>query len=1042
MKRPEIEDEKNKKSAVAFENQQFEDHYIWLQKHMPDGFFKEINPEQLTLITHYLMGFPLQDYFCQIQLKDRAFVLILDSPDADLKVLSKFHFYGIRNYQTFISIAPPPFKGIKKKLRVAMLFFTSYLEKQEGATCDLLISKNKRKELFESVKERNPNIDLEDFDALICGMDHRFLRNLTRERLILALLMFFKAREKDHCQYEVRYNKEWKETGGKTPSVQIVFAWRNTPKYQFIYQLAKMIFRHQLKMVHVTAAYVNPYEEESALIISLALHGVQGGAAWEEADMEDFLKELVTLKCFPGVDEIERTFVEPGLLTGNQGNLVRILLSFIHQTLVHADMNQYNLAHIEEGLCRHPELTMRIVKAFYLKFEPGRAEEESYRKERGEFLSLLERLDTGYETNDIRRKNILKAAIHFVDYSLKTNFFRKKKSSFSFRLDPKYLDLVPYERKRQFPELPYAIFFMQGMSFIGFHIRFKDLSRGGLRTVFPAHTEQIISDRNHVFSECYNLAYTQQKKNKDIPEGGAKGVIFLEPYELLFSEADLLGKELKRAGLEDVQVKKAVEKFKNQQKTQYLYQTQRTFIHSFMNLLNCHEDGTLKSKNIVDYWKRPEYIYLGPDENMKNEMIDWIANYSQGVSYKPGIAFISSKPVHGINHKRYGVTSFGVNVYMEAALNHLNIHFQTDPFTVKISGGPDGDVAGNQILNLHRFAPKTAKLIALTDVSGTVYDPEGLDLSEMVALFENEKPIAFYPPKKLHEGGFLLDLKAKKEESAYTTKTLRFSKKGGKIQKDWLSGSETNRLFHHHLHRVKTDVFIPAGGRPRTLHENNYTEFLDAEGNPSSKVIVEGANLYLTPRAREALEKRDVLIIKDSSANKGGVICSSMEVLTSLILTQEEFLQEKPKLMEEILALVREKSLSEGELLLKTSTQTGEPLTKLSDQISKKINTYTYELLNYLDKIVLPSHPDEPLVKALLSSCLPLLSSKYRERIIQNLPTLHKKAMIACHLASQVVYQRGLEWSPSIVDVLPLIASDPKVIYPSSLKAHNFDVLS
>ncbi len=30
-----------------------------------------------------------------------------------------------------------------------------------------------------------------------------------------------------------------------------------------------------------------------------------------------------------------------------------------------------------------------------------------------------------------------------------------------------------------------------------------------------------------MFEECYNLALTQQRKNKDIPEGGSKGVVLL-----------------------------------------------------------------------------------------------------------------------------------------------------------------------------------------------------------------------------------------------------------------------------------------------------------------------------------------------------------------------------------------------------------------------------------------------------------------------------------------------------------------------------------
>jgi len=1035
MKRPEKEDKTAKEHAVQFESQQFEEYYVWLRDHMPDGFFEEVEPEQFTLITHYLMGFPLQDYFCQIQLKDRAFVLTLDCPDVDLQVLKHFNLYGIRNYQTFISDEPPPFKGVKQRLRIATIFFTSY-EDSQYETCDALIPREQQQELYEGVKEQHPEVSFEDFQELVCSMDSRFLRTLTGDRLLLALLMFLRARERDHCQYEMRYNEDWKEKGGETPSIQIVLAWRNTPKYRFIYRLAKMIFRHHLKMVRVNAAYVQPYEKNSILIMSLGLHGIKGKAAWEEADIPDFLKELVTLKCFPGTDEVEDIFVNPGLVTGNQGNLIRTMISFVHQTLVHADINQYNLSNIEEGLCRHPELTAQIVEAFNLKFHPENHNLEAYKKTREDLLMLVNHLDTGNEHNDTRRKNILKTAMHFVDYTLKTNFFRNNKSSFSFRLDPKYLNLVPFDRRKKFPELPYAIFYVRGMYFIGFHIRFKDLSRGGLRTVFPQRFEQMETERNNIFSECYGLAYTQQKKNKDIPEGGSKGVIFLEPYERLLSEADILGKELVRAGRNAEETEEIVKKFKKEQKLEYLYLTQRSFIYSFISLVNCHDDGTLKQKNIVDYWKKPEYIYLGPDENMHNKMIEWLANYSKISGYKPGIAFISSKPTYGINHKEYGVTSLGVNVYMETTLKHLGINPERDPFTIKISGGPDGDVAGNQILNLYKY------YLALTDVSGTIYDPEGLDLSIMANLFHDTKPIAMYPPKKLHDGGFLLDLQTKKEESAYATKTLCWRREGGKLREEWLSGSDMNHLFRHNLHRVKTDIFIPAGGRPRTLNHHNYTDFLDAEGTPSSRAIVEGANLYLTPDARNALEKLGVLIIKDSSANKGGVICSSMEILASLTLTEEEFLQEKPELMEQILNAIREKARNEGLLLLRTNSKTGEFLTDISDQVSERINSYTYQLLDYLEQNVLSSHPDDPLVKALLSVCPPLLATKYRERIIQKLPEVHKKAMVACYLASQIVYIKGLSWSPSIVDVLPLIAADPKITSSKPLDSHDFQILN
>ena len=56
---------------------------------------------------------------------------------------------------------------------------------------------------------------------------------------------------------------------------------------------------------------------------------------------------------------------------------------------------------------------------------------------------------------------------------------------------------------------------------------------------------------------------------------------------------------------------------------------------------------------------------------------------------------MSSKPDAGVNHKEFGVTSEGVHVFLEAALRDtLGVDPKVDPFTVKLTGGPDGDVAG------------------------------------------------------------------------------------------------------------------------------------------------------------------------------------------------------------------------------------------------------------------------------------------------------------------------------------------------------------
>jgi glutamate dehydrogenase len=412
---------------------------------------------------------------------------------------------------------------------------------------------------------------------------------------------------------------------------------------------------------------------------------------------------------------------------------------------------------------------------------------------------------------------------------------------------------------------------------------------------------------------------------------------------------------------------------------------------------------------------------------MHNDMIVWIAAYAFNSGYKPGRSFMSSKPGAGINHKEYGVTSYGVNVYLQQTLLFLGIDPEKQSFTIKISGGPDGDVAGNEIHILATRCPKTAKLLALTDVSGTIYDPIGLDWTEMDSLFQNSKAIRFYPVEKLNEGGFLLDLQMKREESAYVHQTLCTRKKSGKLVKEWLSGNEMNQLFRTNVHQIKTDVFITGGGRPRTLNETNISSYLDQTGKPTSKAIIEGANLYLTPGVRRSLESLGVIILKDSSCNKGGVICSSFEVLASLCLSEEEFLQEKTEYVKEVLEIIRKAAFHEANLILDTHKKTGDFCTDISEKVSEKINLYKYQLLDYLEKIKLSDDRNDPLIQCLLRYCPPLLRKKYGERILK-MPDIHKKAVISVFLAARLIYTRGLEWSPSVADVLTTVAKDPKIL--------------
>lgn len=1003
--------------ALQSEGEKFKQCYLWLESAMPSSFFKEVSSDNLLLITHSLMGFPLQDYYSTIHLKGAALVLCLERPDADLEILKHYSQHAIKNYQTFVSTSPPPFSGVKEPVRITHLLFTDAEESSNKQISPITLE-----EIRSHIKGKNPQTTELELDRLISDLSGRFLNSLSKETLAIAIEMYFRAKTRDSCQYEVRYNQDWKEKG--EPSMQIVLAWKNIPKHNFLFRLARTVFRHKIVIKRADATYVNPYGRENILLMTLDLHGINGEAVEDVADIPEFLREFATVKYFASFDRFDTELVSKGMLSGNNANILRAMTYFIHQALVHLDPNLYNFENIEEGLCRHPELTQRLMEAFKWKFHPELHDIQRYEDAKQQFSDMVDKLDTGQEENDSRRKNILKQALNMVEHTLKTNAYRLNFTALSFRLDPQYLDMIPFDRQKKFPELPYAIFFIKGMHYFGYHIRFRDLARGGLRTVFPEQNERMVAERGTIFTECYNLAYTQHLKNKDIPEGGAKGLIFLKPNERLESETEIYRQELKKNNISEEVMSDKIAQFRKEQTEEYLHQAQRSYVEALTTIVNCEPSGSLRARRIVDYWKRPEYLYLGPDENMHDAMILWIAEYSRMHQYKPGTSFITSKPKAGINHKEYGVTSLGINVYMKEFLKYLAIDPAKETFTIKIAGGPDGDVAGNQICNLYKYYPETAKLLAIVDISGTAFDPKGLDLSLLHEMFKKGQPIRYYPHDKLSAGAYLVDKFSKKDTSPVAQQILLLKKTGAGLVEEWISGSEMNHLLRNTINKTKTDLFIPAGGRPRTLNESNWKEFLDENGKPTSKIIIEGANLYLTPHARRELEKLGVLVVKDSSANKTGVICSSFEVLCGLTLGDEEFFKQKDVLVKEILNRLEFLAFSEAKLMIREHQETGALLTDISAKISERINQFTYQLLDHLDSISLGSNPTDPLIQCFLNYALPTLRTRYRDKLLSEIPEQHKKAIIACHVGAEVVYKKGLHWFPSIVDILPLVLEE------------------
>ena len=119
---------------------------------------------------------------------------------------------------------------------------------------------------------------------------------------------------------------------------------------------------------------------------------------------------------------------------------------------------------------------------------------------------LLNRIK--HESTSPLDQQILLALLSFNAHLLKTNFYNKQKASLSFRLDPRFL------QDSDWPAVPFGLFFVTGSDFQGFHMRFSDIARGGIRMIHSSDRQAYNTNLETLFQENYGLAFTQNKKNK------------------------------------------------------------------------------------------------------------------------------------------------------------------------------------------------------------------------------------------------------------------------------------------------------------------------------------------------------------------------------------------------------------------------------------------------------------------------------------------------------------------------------------------------
>ena len=771
-----------------------------------------------------------------------------------------------------------------------------------------------------------------DIQHYIDNLDNEFVIYSTPGRIQLTyrMLRHMKSHEGAHTFFEPVEGR---------PTARLTLGLKNGTPGEAMEQIFNLLNRYG---VTLNRAFVVTFREGYESPISIIhFHIATTSGTKIDIGAVPMIKLNKALRTMGWVDTDEYSaFMAPQYgFSINAVNLVRSWATFLHVMLGKENAYYYSHYKIRTSFFKYADITKDLVQCFRSKFDPT----ESRARESGQIQRLVEELKRKIEgISDEVERIIFSRALSFIEMTEKTNYFNQTKTGLAFRLNPDVLD------KKYYPERPFCIFFIVGRDYRMFHTRWKDIARGGLRVVMPRNpTDYEVALAGH-YDEVYGLSHAQQLKNKDIPEGGAKAVLVLKPGGDRIAAV--------RGG-----------------------------VNALLDLLvredESHEAGQAK---MVSYYEKDDIVYLGPDENITNDLIEWIPAQAARRGYPYAAAFMSSKPGAGINHKEYGVTSEGLNVFVENMLRFLKIDPHKQSFTVKMTGGPDGDVAGNELKILHREYGENAKVVAISDGTGAAYDPNGLIWSELIRLFKAGLGIAEFN-KTLLKGAGAFMVKADTPE---------------------------NIKIRNELHGVTdADIFIPGGGRPYTVNDKNWEIFLK-NGKPTCKAVVEGANIFFTAGARKKLQESGILMIKDSSANKTGVICSSYEIIASLTISEKEFLEIKPTYVSQVIDILRVKADNEAKLLFRESLRSGgkRTLVDLSMDVSREINDVTDVLLDELTRREKDVEKDEFFMELVLAHCPKILVEKYRHRILEKLPLAHKIAILSAYMASNIVYREGLGW--------------------------------
>lgn len=215
----------------------------------------------------------------------------------------------------------------------------------------------------------------------------------------------------------------------------------------------------------------------------------------------------------------------------------------------------------------------------------------------------------------------------------------------------------------------------------------------------------------------------------------------------------------------------------------------------------------------------PSIYIAAPDVNTAEEEMRWFVQGNgslKSTTGKPSDLCESPGIGCGIPHE-YGSTGYGISMSLIVAAKHLDM----DVKGAKVAVEGFGNVGSFVVKYMEEAG---AKVVAVSDSRGCVYNSKGLSLEELT--------------------------KAKQESGTVTAAR-------GEV------------LPNKKIFELDVDFLVPAA-MPDVVNKENV-------GKVRARCVVQGANIPMTAEMEDILHRKDILVVPDFLANAGGVISSYAE---------------------------------------------------------------------------------------------------------------------------------------------------------------------